>query len=413
MPTDIYQQFRFNNAQGVDPADLNLIQKFADAKALDQILSRYVGALGSSSLDPDLASTGGENPALTSLIYTLTGGDAIIKQGTTATRVGLTSGTIFQKIGNAGGEDASFLSYFVDESDVDLTISAGHATLPRIDILQCKLEYVNANSEERGLQDATTRLITIQSIQTQRKVQATFSIKAGTAGATPTYPAPDTGYALLASIRVPATWTTGTTPDGTGSSSLGLRQCTMPLRTRTVSVSTREMIKRTAGNWTYSDPGGIWACLGAPSTDLLAPCPAGINERIIGVGIFGAFGAFSAAANSVILQAMAHAGTGYNLASTPSNDLTVAMQVDGGTSQGFTFAHLGMICDTSSDSNPTAANGVIGDPFWAWGGKAGPAWRPNVTLTPPSTTNLGKRAVLRISGETSTIINEVMWFLAG
>lgn len=54
------------------------------------------------------------------------------------------------------------------------------------------------------LTGGTNQVLVGSSINKTRRVQATFSIKAGTAAATPAYPTPDAGYMAIAAVYVPA-----------------------------------------------------------------------------------------------------------------------------------------------------------------------------------------------------------------
>ena len=409
MPTDLFTQVNYNVGEGLANSDLANMAKFADSRLLDQMYSRLVGALGATALDPSITSENGENPALTSLIYTLTGGEAVLKVGSTATRVSLTSGTIFQKIGNVTGLDANFLSYLVDESDVDLVISAGDATNPRIDILQVKLEYVTGGAENRDIEDSFTKIVTAQSVNKTRRVQATFSLKQGTPAATPTYPAPDTGYAVIGSLYVPATWTTGVVPDPDvgASGSARLRQCSLPLRVRTVRTPMTMMFKGGASTWSNATTPPLWLASGGAATALMAPCPAGYESRVVGIGLVAKF----VTSGAVQLRLASHTTLGPSFITGPVfNMSSVLVNADGNFR--YYFAHLGNIASSSNDSTPVST--VVGDAFWASGGKAGPAQRPNVLNTPPYTAvNVEQNTYLTIDGGTNSQVAEVIWFLAG
>ena len=413
MPTDPFSQMLFNNGEGAVHTDFNNMARFSDARLMDQVLARYVGALGFSSLvsalDPDLTSTAGENPTLSLVSYTLTGGDCLIKQGTTGTRVALTSGTIFQRLANTSGTDASFVSYFIAESDVDLVVGAGDGSNPRVDILQMKLEYVDGNAESRDIEDATTRIVTSTSTNKRRRIQATFSIKAGTAAATPVYPAPDSGYCLVAAIRVPTAWATGfNTNEG---ASARLRQCTIPLKVRQVVSTGGDMfVSHTVStDWTRSSTTGFWNA-GASATRLAIPCPGGYGDRIVGVGLLGTF----QTSGTVTLRQTSCSATGGMVSGDPSSDLSSVLVGIGAAR--YTFANLMNIGNLSADSAPYAPAGIpgiLGDPLWARGGRAGPATRLHVTNTPPTTTFVGDRTCLFIDAGNLSSIFEVIWYLAG
>lgn len=409
MPTDLFKQVLFNNGEGLVHTDLNNVAKFADARLNDMIFSRMVGNLATDE-DPSITGEHSENPALTSLIYTLTGGCAVIKQGSTTTRVTITSGTIFQKIANVDGADAKFLSYMVDESDVDLVIAAGDATNPRIDILQCKLEYVDGGLESRDVEDATTEVVTTQSINKTRRVQATFSIKAGTPAATPTYPTPDAGYALLAAVRVPASWAANFSADTLGSSAAILRQCSIPLEVEAVTVFPKDFDLNSGpgANWSIDTNGQ--AVAGADATDLIVWVPgASPSRRIVGVDIV----AIWATSGTVHLTSMTWNSVTFWGQAGIVCDLSSQLVTTGGTTQS-KFAHLGDIADASDVSNPTAAAGPIGDPIWAGGGCSGPGLRKIERNSGNlSGSSWASHACLMIDAGSGSKIVAVTFYLAG
>jgi len=378
MSTDLYADLLFNDGEGITHADLNNARAFPRARAFDQLLARLGGYLAADA-DPDSPGEAGADPAVTSLAYTLAGGDCALAVGSVATKVKLLPGTLFQRIAAADGAEAQFLPYTVVAGDVDITITAGHATLNRIDILQVKLEYVEAGSESRDFKDAVTGALSTTTPNKRRRVQATFSLKAGTPGATPSYPAPDAGYCVVGAVFVPATWTTGVYSDGMGaaaSTAAVMRQCSVPLNVEAVTVTPEEFDYTWATNWARDTDGDARASGGA-ATQLVVWCPhAGQTKRIVGVDIVGLW----ATSGVVLLRSMlwssllAYFAADAVSATDLSANLSAQLVTTGGTTQS-KFAHLGDIADGSLLSNPSAAAGPIGDPFWSSGGASGPAYR--------------------------------------
>lgn len=408
MPTDLFSQVLYSDGEGLVFGDLNNMARYNDARLNDMIFARLTGALGTDQ-DPNLASENAE-PPLTLLAYVLDAGECHLKQGTTGTRLGLSMGTIFQKVtASVTGTDAAFLSYHVGASDVDLTITAGDATNPRIDILQMKLEYVDGSAETRDIEDATTRVVTQVSRNKKRRVQATFSMKNGTAGATPTYPAPDTGYCVVGAIRVPATWTTGVNPDPNVTASAIIRQIAIPLRVEkhTVMPCDFDYNSGSGSGWSLNSAGEAES---AGATDLIVWAPTGSEgKRIVGVEIVGIW----VTSGQVDLVTEGWTSATHWVATGPTFDLSSQLVTTGGTTQ-HKFAHLGNICDASSVSNPSAANGVVGDPIWCAGHSAGPAARPLSTNSGGTSGNTFiTRAALRIDAGNISNIIAVTWYLAG
>jgi hypothetical protein len=408
VSTDIYSEVMFHDGEGLVFTDFNNMARFADARLQDQIFARFAGALGVDG-DPHLSSEVNE-PPLTSLAYTLTAGDCLLKQGTVATRLGTTAGTIFQRVGTTIGTDAKFLSYAVKDTDIDLTITAGDPTNPRITILQCKLEYIETDTEVRDIEDATTRIVTRQSKAKRRRVQATFSLKNGTAAATPTYPAPDTGYAMIGALLVPANWTTGVTTIPSGGTSAKIRQCTVPLGITVHSLKPKDFdyAAGSGTNWTYNTKGEAEAT--GAATDLIIWVPGGDSKRIVGVEIVGVW----VTSGQVDLVTYVWNSTGgWGVTSSPAFDLSTQLVTTGGTTQS-KFAHLGNICDASDQSNPSTADGVVGDPIWGSGYAAGPAQRKIVANSGGvSGSSWGSHAALRIDAGVGSLISEVTFYLAG
>lgn len=421
MSNDLFSGMLWSEGEGLTHDDLNNGRGYIEARIFDQLLSQLApGPLASATTDPDLVGLNGADLDTTSLIFTMSAGCGVLKQGSAATKVGTYGGTIFQKIAAADGEEATFIPYTLVDNEFDLTIGAGDAANPRIDIIQVKLEWVElaADQEARDFEDGVTRVLTTQNTVKKRRVQATISLKAGTAGATPTYPAPDAGYAVLGAVRVPALWATGITHDRNPSAGVlaGLRQCSVPLRVQAFTVTPDEFDYAFATNWIRYAVAGFGfakaAANGAAATGLRVWCPAaGQGKRIIGVAIQGSF----EVAGSVELRTAVDAAGG--LTSYASHDLSSVL-VNVGAGNCFTFAHLGDIADASPDSDPSAAAGPIGDAYWASGGRSGPAFAPVVRYGNTVTHYGFERAYLDIDGDSTlgapgSTITAVIWYLAG
>ncbi len=382
MSTDAYRDLLFNDGEGITHGDLNNARAFLGARLFDQIMEHHAGASAVLTTDPDLWSEQGEDTDLTSLIYTLTGGDGVLKQGSSATKIGTYGGTIFQKIATADGEEASFIPYTLGENEFDLTIGAGHATLKRIDIVQVKLEYVEGDSESRDYKDAITGALTTTTPDKTRRVQATISLKAGTAATPPTYPDPDAGYAVLGAVLVPATWTTGITAEGWPSEAgkASMRQCSIPLRTHSVTVGAAEADDSGAGGaGTYDRTNNYAVATGGDVSNVLFWCPVGSpGTRVVGVTLHGAFitgGGLCAA--KLFSYRPFDGGGSFSLDAPVICTLTSALiTTDAAAHAKSQYAHMGQIADGMADSNPSAANGPIGDGVWCGGGRSGPATAP-------------------------------------
>jgi len=405
MANDLFKGQLFNDGEGLDYNDLNDLARMGVARMCDQLRLEATGQLGSTA-DPE-----GQGSPLTLLIYTLTGGCAVLTNNG-ATQVTVRRGTIFQKIADPTGDEAQFLPYTLVNSEFNLTLTAGDATNPRIDIVQVKLEWESAVTQSRDFKDATTGVITTTTPNKRRRVKATFSIKLGTAAATPSYPAPDTGYAVLGAVFVPATWTTGIDTDvGAAGTTARLRQCSVPLGVQAFTVHGHEMDYEypNQSGWRRgiaSDGNAIRGTAYAASagSTLAVWCPnAGPNARIVGILIVGKW-----VTSGTVTLKYDNAGTGTSytsIASGPTFTLSGLVQTGGTIVE--KFMHMGQISDASSTSNPSAADGVLGDPAWATGGRSGPSVREIASSAPSS------RAVLRIDAGSTSQIYSVTFYLAG
>lgn len=212
VETDLFQRVYFNDGEGLTYGDLNDMQKFIQSHIWDGFYQKMAPGLvtatqPAASLDWTDFDLGGTNPADIddTHAYALKGGAAFPIQGSTGRHVAITPGTLFQAIGAGDGLTPIFLPFtFTGAEEVQLAL--GDATNPRIDIVQMKLELVQADSQTRDFKDATTGVITSNSMNKKMRVQCTLSIKQGTPAATPAFPTVDSGYVPICGVYVFATW---------------------------------------------------------------------------------------------------------------------------------------------------------------------------------------------------------------
>ena len=245
MPTDLYSQVLLNDGEGLDFNDLNNVQRFASAQISDGLLQYMVGALKPTInattrlYDPDL---GGQNGADTDTryAYCLSPGQAFLRQGTTNGRIQIAPGTLFMKVGAAAGADSTLMSYtFVGTEE--WTLTNGHATNPRIDLLQMKLEYISDTATNRDFKDAITGVVTSTTPNKKRRIQCTLSVKAGTPAVIAEYPQPDAGFVPVGAVVVGNGWTTGAAApifgvDPTALNNLVVHDLRMPVNVKAYRV---------------------------------------------------------------------------------------------------------------------------------------------------------------------------------
>lgn len=139
------------------------------------------------------------------------------------------------------------------------------------------------------LTGGTDQVLTSQSFNVKRRVQATISVKQGTPAASPTYPTPDAGYVVIAGVVVPATWVGASAPvtiDSAAAGSLVIHDQRMPIGTpTTVTLYPRDFMAQNDGsNWSLDARGrAVTGVSGA--ADLYAVLPVGH-----GGGIGGGYG---------------------------------------------------------------------------------------------------------------------------
>lgn len=107
--------------------------------------------------------------------------------------------------------DAGILAQYVDDfemllgispaSSSNITLSAAHTSLNRIDIIQAKVQQISTNSVTRNIWDNMTETWSPQVIDIDYMTEIVFSKKDGTAGSG-IAPTPDAGYLKIAEITV-------------------------------------------------------------------------------------------------------------------------------------------------------------------------------------------------------------------
>jgi hypothetical protein len=283
MSTDLYKRVNYNDGEGVTHGDLNDSQTYLRALLSDQIIQSLVGNVSLTALGVDMdmgGQRGAEAPS--HLAYTLHGGQAYLRPGSATNKVQISPGVLLQKIGNSTGDSQTVLAYsFVGTEEV--SIAAGDATNPRVDLIQMKLEFISADSQSRDFKDATTGVITTTSQNKKQRVQCTLSVKSGTPAASPVYPDPDTGYVAVAGVVVNTNYATttqiifGYDKDSTNAVVHDQR---MPLNVQGYRSSSAEMIGTLA--WTVGANWDVAATNGTNKLDIICP-KGGASGRIVGI----------------------------------------------------------------------------------------------------------------------------------
>lgn len=417
MSTDFFKKVNFVDGEGLTHTDFNNIGLYQQAAHVDRFCERTVAAialgndLGASFLDPEVPGELGDRAVGAvlgaSLAFTAGPGECMIYPST-ATAVKIGAGTIFQKLSAVTGDGATFVPYSIKNADLTFTVSAGHATNPRFDIIQVKIDEITDTATSRDFEDATTRIVSTITPNIAKRYQLTASYKTGTAAATPTMPFPDAGYVTLAAVRVPATWTTGI-DDGSDVGIAGslaiIMQMAIPLGVKSFTVLPNEFYYGQATNWgTAPSASGIAVSAGA-ATNLRIYAPQLNEGRIVGVAIE----AVGVTSQSVRLgRVRISAGVaGF----TSWQTLTTMMDTAGTNKVG--YASLTQIAGNSSPASTTQWSGA---PLWT-NGTFVPSLRvlqniASVTFPQAGSAKFSRACLSIDAGNTSTV-SSVRWFIAG
>lgn len=188
----------FNNGEGVEETDLNLLQRMLRAQLWDSV----VGHLARTS-------EGDVEPS-TSHLYAL-GAGGYPKASVTAAKLDFGAGLILQRIAatDVDGDDPYLLAYELGAAEAALaalSFTANSSGNPRYDVVQVKLEHIDNDAGDnatRDIEDAATRAKTSTTFVKRRKVRLTASIVVGTPAGSPTEPAVTAGYVKLCAVLIP------------------------------------------------------------------------------------------------------------------------------------------------------------------------------------------------------------------
>lgn len=249
--------------------------------------------------------------------------------------------------------------------NVTLTTAVGHATQPRIDLVELRAVWFDTDSTSRNFQDEMTRALTSTAFNKRRAVQVTIQIKQGTAAASPAYPAPSAGFAAIGAILVPAL-------HNAAHSVANWRDLRMPMgKVVPYDVPAHLMYRQGATPWTLST--GNWCNVAPALADYLyAQCPVGaMNGRLVGVGLYGN----ASSSPLCILKRILHDGTTPTFTSLCNLGLGDDLY---NTPEGFRTKTAVQLMDDfagggSAYLGTRTANRRIGTPMWCNTHPAGPA----------------------------------------
>lgn len=299
MATDSYKRVYFNDGEGLTFGDLNDIQTFIQSQLWDGFYQRSAPGLvksavgtmtGAAGYDFDLSGTNATDVS-TAHAFALKGGAAYPVVGSGNNKVKITPGTLFQKVGTTDGSTPTFLPYTFTGAE-EVTIANGDATNPRVDLVLMRLELVANDSQTRDFKDATTGVVTSNSMSKKHRVQCTLTVLAGTPAAVPTFPTVTAGYVPICAVYVGTNWAaaqkiySNENADGAVNPKAYLMDLRMPMTVKSYAVGPDQIFLD--GTSVYRHPTGSPAIVANANNVCHVLCP-NINPgaRVIGVTIIG------------------------------------------------------------------------------------------------------------------------------
>ncbi|HEY4178136.1 MAG TPA: hypothetical protein VGM90_14920 [Kofleriaceae bacterium] len=396
-----------SNGEGLDERDPNDMQTFAASQLVENLLM----SAGSRALDNPISPltifdgeigdvwNAGTTPQSTD-VFCPYAGAGYVRATSNARELTTVAGPVMQCIGDTfDGSGESVAMFRLGTST--LTTAIGDATNPRVDLVEIKLEFVDADQESRDFEDAITGAKTTITPYKTRRVVCSIQINQGTPAANPSYPTPTAGFAALAAVYVPASHNAVHSPDN-------LRDQRFPLGSVRVYDTPASDFYRPGGTpWTLNQEQYV-VDAGSTAASVYAYCPAvGKNARLVGVSVYGRWG--DGLATNVELVRTLHQIPGtpaHTVLAAPSTSLcngtaalrsisaiTISDQLNSGA------VHKGL----------RVANRRVGVPMWMNGWPAG-VTKPETASEPTTVTKLG----LKITSQSTTdpaLVSFVRWFV--
>lgn len=272
----------FNDGEALDFNDLNNIQRYLRCQAWDEAFALQIKTASALSFQ----ERRGVLPDTTHC-YAIGGG--YIHAGGSNRQLISVAGLIGQSLAAVApnGTDAQFLTYYLGDSEIDVTTAVGDATNPRIDIVCVKLSYEAADAgdnESRDIQDATTLVLSSSTLVKKRKVKMQSQLVAGTPAGSPAEPAVPAGYVKLAAVVVPATH--NTTHDWSANGR-DYRMPINPIRQNVYAFGNGPGVNVESGWNGALTSGGLKSANAADMVRIFPPAHAFYNARLLGVSIIG------------------------------------------------------------------------------------------------------------------------------
>jgi hypothetical protein len=396
MSIDSFKAVLFNDGEGLVHTDFNDSTNFLAARLSDQILESLVGSVANTALlDPDLNGQRGAN-APTHLAYCLHGGSAYLRQGSANNKLQIAPGVLMQKTAPSDGNAPTFLCYSFAGTE-EVTIANGDAANPRVDLVQMKLERIDGDLQTRDIQDGTTHVVTSQTNNKKRRVQCTLSVKQGTPAASPTYPDPDAGYVAVAGVVVGATYAAAAGfkwGDDTAGAVAVVHDQRMPLNVQ-AHHSDPALFKMVTG-WSLTGSGSTASCT-VGTNDLRVQCSKAGNGRLVGVSV--------ARTDTLGVLNLGNNGSGGTAFNACNNTPSFGVGADYAFTAYYTFE--GLHAPAAGPTVQPSPTNKIGPPLWTNGRRCARA-----SASRASTGDIERLCMKVTGGSPSTVIKDVLWFIA-
>lgn len=287
----IHKEVLFNNGEGLVHTDLNNLQGYIRSQIFDtlgQVARLGLGGIEDQYRLPSASycyaiGAGGAPTAIGGSFY---GGSGRTMKNR--------AGVIFQMIGDAtdqdpgtpSGDSPEFLAYHVEEDELETTFAANASGSDRIDLVCIKLDVVTGDPQTRDIEDATTRVVTTESLYKQSQVRLVKTVVQGTPAGSPVEPAVPSGF-----VRLAAAYITNGLTDLVANL---LRDHRIPIGIKFIDVSCDDVTGSSIpnpstfkGTWSNANSvlGGrnVTALSGGEAYMIAAAKGIGGNQRILGV----------------------------------------------------------------------------------------------------------------------------------
>jgi hypothetical protein len=155
MSNDVFKRVNYTAGQEVRSQDLVDSPAFLESRLMDQVLGQLIPGPVDGFGDPeDLSQHPSSGFVVEKWAYCLTApGGRPKAHPSDNTKIRISGGTLFQRVpGSAADGDEPVLLPYTFQGTDDITIAAGDATNPRVDVIQMKLEWETADSQSRVIE---------------------------------------------------------------------------------------------------------------------------------------------------------------------------------------------------------------------------------------------------------------------